>query len=131
MLRFTCLSKQVSNWLQVLQPMFRHRHHLVFCWFIAGVSTSSASTSFLGVTMIVPSARVTSTKSPSRSPSSSQISLGIITCRRWPSLLMGIAGLRMDYGGILIGIPSDYQTQERCQALPGDPPDPGRGDMLG
>jgi hypothetical protein len=34
MLRFTRLPKQVANWLQVLRPMFRHRHHLVFCWFI-------------------------------------------------------------------------------------------------
>jgi Transposase DDE domain len=34
MFRFTCLPKQVANWLQVLRPMFRHRHHLVFCWFL-------------------------------------------------------------------------------------------------
>ena len=34
MLRFTCLPKHVSNWLLVLRPMFRHRHHLVFCWLL-------------------------------------------------------------------------------------------------
>ena len=34
MLQFTCLPKAVSNWLQVLPPMFRHRHHLVFCWLL-------------------------------------------------------------------------------------------------
>jgi hypothetical protein len=32
MRQFTCLPKHVYNWLQVLRPMFRHRHHLVFCW---------------------------------------------------------------------------------------------------
>jgi Transposase DDE domain len=32
MVRFACLPKQVSNGLRVLQPMFRHRHHLIFCW---------------------------------------------------------------------------------------------------
>jgi hypothetical protein len=31
MVRLTCLPKQVVNWLHVLRPMFRHRHHLVFC----------------------------------------------------------------------------------------------------
>jgi hypothetical protein len=34
MLRFIYLPKQVSNWLRVLRPMFRHRHHLVFCWLL-------------------------------------------------------------------------------------------------
>ena len=34
MLQFTCLPKAVSNWLQVLRPIFRHRHHLVFCWLL-------------------------------------------------------------------------------------------------
>jgi hypothetical protein len=24
----------VANWLHVLQPMFHHRHHLVFCWLL-------------------------------------------------------------------------------------------------
>jgi hypothetical protein len=28
MIRLTCLPKQVANWLQVLRPMFRHRHYL-------------------------------------------------------------------------------------------------------
>jgi hypothetical protein len=32
MFQFTCLPEPVSNGLQVLRPMFRHRHHLVFCW---------------------------------------------------------------------------------------------------
>jgi hypothetical protein len=32
MFEFTCLPKGVSNWLQVLRSMFRHRQHLVFCW---------------------------------------------------------------------------------------------------
>ncbi len=30
MLQFMCLPKHVFNWLQVLRPIFRHRHHLVF-----------------------------------------------------------------------------------------------------
>lgn len=34
MLRFTCLPKPVSDWLQMLQPMFPHPHHLVFCWLL-------------------------------------------------------------------------------------------------
>jgi hypothetical protein len=34
MRQFTCLPKAVANWLQVLRPMFRHRHHLVFCWLL-------------------------------------------------------------------------------------------------
>ncbi len=32
--QFTCLPKHISHWLQVLQPMFRHRHHLFFCWLL-------------------------------------------------------------------------------------------------
>jgi hypothetical protein len=32
MVRFTCMPKQIANGLRVLQPMFRHRHHLIFCW---------------------------------------------------------------------------------------------------
>jgi hypothetical protein len=34
MLRFTCLPKQGANGLQVLRPMFRHRHPWVLCWFL-------------------------------------------------------------------------------------------------
>jgi hypothetical protein len=34
MRQFTCLPKPVANWLHVLQPMFHHRHHLVFCWLL-------------------------------------------------------------------------------------------------
>lgn len=34
MLPFTWLPKHVSNWRQVLRPMCRHRHHLVFCWLL-------------------------------------------------------------------------------------------------
>lgn len=34
MLRFTCLPKPVSDWLQMLQAMFPHPHHLVFCWLL-------------------------------------------------------------------------------------------------
>ncbi len=30
----TCLPTAVSHGLQVLRPMFHHRHHLVFCWLL-------------------------------------------------------------------------------------------------
>jgi hypothetical protein len=34
MLRFARLPTPFANWLQVVRPMFRHCHPLVFCWFL-------------------------------------------------------------------------------------------------
>jgi DDE family transposase len=54
MLRFTCLPKQVSNWLQVLRPMFRHRHHLVFCWLIVCQAIYQEKATIKGVARLTP-----------------------------------------------------------------------------
>ena len=54
MLRFTCLPKQVANWLQVLRPMFRHRHHLVFCWFLVCQAVYQEKATVTGLARLTP-----------------------------------------------------------------------------
>jgi hypothetical protein len=54
MLRFTCLPTQVANWLQVLRPMFRHRHHLVFCWFLACQAVYQEKATVIGLARLTP-----------------------------------------------------------------------------
>jgi hypothetical protein len=54
MLPFTCLPKNVSNWLQVLRPMFRHRHHLVFCWLLVCQAVYQEKATITGLARIAP-----------------------------------------------------------------------------
>jgi Transposase DDE domain len=54
MLRFTCLPKQIANWLQVLRPMFRHRHHLVFCWFLVCQTVYQEKATVKGLARLMP-----------------------------------------------------------------------------
>jgi hypothetical protein len=54
MLQFTCLPKQVSNWLQVLRPMFRHRHHLVFCWLLVCQAVYQEKATVQGLARLAP-----------------------------------------------------------------------------
>jgi hypothetical protein len=54
MLRCICLPKQVANWLQVLRPMFRHRHHLVFCWFLVCQAIYQEKATIKGLARLAP-----------------------------------------------------------------------------
>jgi hypothetical protein len=54
MLQFTCLPKHVSNWLQVLRPMFRHRHHLVFCWVLVCQAVYQEKAPITGLARLTP-----------------------------------------------------------------------------
>jgi Transposase DDE domain len=54
MLQFTCLPKAVSNWLQVLRPMFRHRHHLVFCWLLVCQAIYQEKATITGLARLAP-----------------------------------------------------------------------------
>jgi DDE superfamily endonuclease len=54
MLQFTCLPKAVSNWLQVLRPMFRHRHHLVFCWLLVCQAIYQEKATVQGLARLAP-----------------------------------------------------------------------------
>jgi hypothetical protein len=54
MIRFTRLPKPIANWLQVLRPMFRHRHHLVFCWFIVCQAIYQEKATVKGLARLTP-----------------------------------------------------------------------------
>jgi Transposase DDE domain len=54
MLRFTCLPKQIANWLRVLRPMFRHRHYLVFCWFLVCQTVYQEKATVKGLARLMP-----------------------------------------------------------------------------
>jgi hypothetical protein len=54
MIRLTCLPKQVANWLQVLRPMFRHRHHLVFCWLLVCQAVYQEKATLTGLARLTP-----------------------------------------------------------------------------
>lgn len=54
MLQFMCLPTQVSNWLQVLRPMFRHRHHLVFCWLLVCQAVYQEKATVKGLARLAP-----------------------------------------------------------------------------
>jgi Transposase DDE domain len=54
MIRLTCLPKQVANWLHVLQPMFRHRHHLVFCWLLVCQAVYQDKATLTGLARLTP-----------------------------------------------------------------------------
>jgi DDE family transposase len=54
MLRFTYLPKSISNWLQVLRPMFRHRHHLVFCWLLVCQAVYQEKATLKGLARLAP-----------------------------------------------------------------------------
>jgi hypothetical protein len=54
MLRFTYLPTSISHGLQVLRPMFRHRHHLVFCWLLVCQAIDHAKATLKGLARIAP-----------------------------------------------------------------------------
>jgi hypothetical protein len=54
MIQLTCLPKQVANWLHVLQPMFRHRHHLVFCWLLVCQAVYQDKATLTGLARLTP-----------------------------------------------------------------------------
>jgi|SRR5262245_29217715 len=54
MLQFMCLLTQVSNWLQVLRPMFRHRHYLVFCWLLVCQAVYQEKATVKGLARLAP-----------------------------------------------------------------------------
>jgi hypothetical protein len=54
MLQFPCLPKAVSNWLQVLWPMFRHRHPLVLCWLLVCQAIYQAKAPLKGLARLAP-----------------------------------------------------------------------------
>jgi hypothetical protein len=49
MFQFKCLPKHIVNWLQVLRPMFHHRHHLVFCWLLVGQASYQEKATIKGL----------------------------------------------------------------------------------
>jgi hypothetical protein len=48
------LSKPVANWLHVLRPMFRHRHHLVFCWLLVCQAVYQEKATLTGLAWLTP-----------------------------------------------------------------------------
>jgi hypothetical protein len=46
--------KQVSNELRVLQPTFRHRHHLIFCWLLVGQAVYQEKATGTGLARLAP-----------------------------------------------------------------------------
>jgi hypothetical protein len=54
MIRLTCVPKSVANWLHVLQPMFRHRHHLVFCWLLVCQAVYQDKATLTGLARLTP-----------------------------------------------------------------------------
>ncbi len=54
MLQFTCLPRPIANWLHVLRPMFRHRHHLVFCWLIVCQAIYQDKATIKGLARLAP-----------------------------------------------------------------------------
>jgi hypothetical protein len=54
MLRFTRLPKPAANWLQVLRPLFRHRHPLVFCWRSVCQAVYDAKATVKGLARLTP-----------------------------------------------------------------------------
>jgi hypothetical protein len=54
MVQLSCLPKQVANWLQILRPMFRHRHHLVFCWLLVCQAIYQEKATVTGLARLAP-----------------------------------------------------------------------------
>jgi Transposase DDE domain len=54
MFQFTCLPKHIANWLQVLRPMFRHRHHLIFCWLLVCQAVYQEKATIKGLARLAP-----------------------------------------------------------------------------
>ena len=54
MVRCISLPTQVSHWLWVLRPMFRHRHPLVFCWSLVGQASSQEKATLKGLARCAP-----------------------------------------------------------------------------
>ena len=54
MVRLTYLPKPVANWLHVLRPMCRHRHHLVFCWLLVCQAVYQEKATLTGLARLAP-----------------------------------------------------------------------------
>jgi hypothetical protein len=54
MFQFTCLPKPVCHWLQVVRPMFRHRHHLIFCWLVVCQAIYQENATVTGLARLAP-----------------------------------------------------------------------------
>jgi hypothetical protein len=52
--QFTCLPTPVANWLQVLRPMLRHRHHLVFGGFLGCQGVYQEKSTVKGLARLAP-----------------------------------------------------------------------------
>jgi hypothetical protein len=52
--QFTCLPTPVANWLQVLRPMLRHRHHLVFGGFLGCQGVYQEKATVKGLARLAP-----------------------------------------------------------------------------
>jgi hypothetical protein len=48
------LPKYISNWLQVLRPLFRPRHHLVFCWVLVCQAIYHEKATLKGLARVAP-----------------------------------------------------------------------------
>ncbi|HXH09108.1 MAG TPA: hypothetical protein VNP04_04980 [Alphaproteobacteria bacterium] len=48
------MPKQVSNWLRVLQPVFHHRHHLIFCWLLVCQAVYQEKATVTGLARLAP-----------------------------------------------------------------------------
>jgi len=48
------LPKAVSNWLQVLRPLFRHRPHLGFCWLLVCQAIYQEQATLNGLARLAP-----------------------------------------------------------------------------
>jgi hypothetical protein len=54
MIRLTWLPKPGANWLHVLQPLLRHRHHLVFCWLLVCQAVYQDKATLTGLARLTP-----------------------------------------------------------------------------
>ena len=54
MVRLTYWPKPVANWLHALRPMFRHRHHLVFCWLLVCQAVYQEKATLTGLARLAP-----------------------------------------------------------------------------
>jgi hypothetical protein len=54
MFQFTGLPKHRAHWLQVLRPMFHHRHPLIFCWWLVCQAMYQETATSKGLARLAP-----------------------------------------------------------------------------
>ena len=54
MFQVTCLPKHISNRLQVLRSMLRHRHHLIFGWLLVCQAVDQEKATIKGLARLAP-----------------------------------------------------------------------------